>query len=42
MPERDYRTVSEKRGVGDPDYYWADPETGEIKCTKHCIWEEIK
>ena len=39
---RDWRTASEKRGTDSPDYYWADPETGEIKCNKHCLWEEIK
>jgi hypothetical protein len=39
---RDWRTASEKRGTDSPDYYWADPETGEIKCNSHCLWEEIK
>ena len=39
---RDWRTRSERRQPGDPDYYWADPETGSIKWTKHCLWEEVK
>lgn len=39
---RDWRTASEKRSTDDPDYYWADPETGELKCNSHCLWEEMK
>ena len=34
--------IAWQRGEGDPDYYWADPVTGDIKCTKHCLWEEVK
>ena len=40
--DRDWRTASEKRSPDDPDFYWADPETGELKCNRHCLWEEIK
>ena len=38
----DWRTRSERRQPGGPDSYWADPETGSIKWTKHCLWEEVK
>ena len=34
--------IAWRNGSMDPDYYWADAATGDIKCTKHCLWEEIK
>eukprot|EP01050_Picozoa_sp_SAG11_P017621 SAG11_NODE_2559_length_3220_cov_3.037808_2_plen_98_part_00 len=34
--------IAWRAGDKDPDYYWADATTGEIKCTKHCLWEEVK
>ena len=34
--------IAWRAGDKDPDYYWADAVTGEIYCTKHCLWEEIK